>query len=71
MGWIGEKIEKLKKLPKSLLVAHIASKFIFGVGLGALLAGYLREYNWRLYGWLLIILSLIVAIPSTYSIFKK
>ena len=70
MGLFSERFEKFKKLPRPLLTAHIFCKFLFGVGLGILLASYL-EYEWKLLGWLLIILSLIIAIPSTYRILKK
>lgn len=61
MAWVAEKFEKFDKLPKPLLVVHISSKLLFGMGFGILLASYLSSINWQLYGWLLIILSLIIA----------
>ena len=62
MGWAKEKIEKFDRLPKPLLIIHIFSKLVFGMGLGILLASYFSGLNWQLYGWLLIILSLIIAV---------
>ena len=61
MGYATEKFEKFNKLPKPLLIVHIFSKPIFGMGFGILLASYLPDFNWQLYGWLLVILSLIIA----------
>jgi len=61
MGWVAKKFEKFDKLPRPLLVVHVFSKVVFGLGFGALLASYLPGLNWRLYGWLLILLSLIIA----------
>ena len=61
MGWAAEKFENFDRLPRSLLVVHIFSKLLFGMGLGILLASYFSGLNWHLYGWLLIILSLIIA----------
>ena len=61
MGWAAEKFEKFDRLPRPLLVVHIFSKLLFGMGLGILLASYFSGLNWHLYGWLLIILSLIIA----------
>ena len=61
MGWAAEKFENFDRLPRPLLVVHIFSKLLFGMGLGILLASYLSGLNWQLYGWLLIILSLIIA----------
>jgi hypothetical protein len=71
MSWFAEKFEKFRKLPTRLLMLHVTSKFLFGVGLGALLASYLKGLDWQICGWSLIILSLIIAIPSTYRILKK
>ena len=61
MGWAAEKFEKFDRLPRPLLIVHIFSKLVFGLGLGILFATYLSDVNWQLYGWLLIILSLIIA----------
>ena len=43
-------IEKWRKLPLSWMAFHIFGKFLFGIGIGALLASYLQEYDWVTYG---------------------
>jgi len=70
MGWYAKKIEKFVRLPKPLLIAHISSKSLFALGLGLLLARYFGD-KCKLWGWLIILFSLIIAIPSTYRILKK
>ncbi len=58
-------VNRFRQLSTTLLYLHITAKFIFGVGLGVLLAGHLRGF-----GWWLIVLSLMVSIPSSYKIFS-
>lgn len=60
MGWIGGKIEKLRGVPNPYFTIHITGKFLFGVGLGMLLAIWLPVWT----GWIFIILALLIAIPS-------
>ncbi|MBA7466999.1 hypothetical protein ES707_02194 [subsurface metagenome] len=60
MGWIGGKIEKLRGVPNPYFTMHITGKFLFGVGLGVLLAIWLPVWT----GWIFIILALLIAIPS-------
>ena len=67
MGWYYEMVEKFRKLPVSLMGMHIVAKFVFAIGLGMLLARYTHEMG----GWLLIIASFVIAIPSTYRMFRK
>jgi len=57
----------------SLSFVRILCRFLllFGIGLGTLLVSHLEHFNWKLYGWLLIILSIIATIPSNYRIMKK
>ena len=66
MGWFTrfrtKNIENLVKLPRPLLVTYIFCKVLFGIGFGFLLASYLQGLNWQLYGWLLIVLSVIITI---------
>lgn len=56
-------IGRFRKLPTSVLALHITAKFVFGVGLGILLAGYLEGF-----GWWLILLAIIMAIPGVYKV---
>ena len=53
------------------MMLHISCKVIFTLGLGALLAVYLKGANWQIIGWVLIIISLVLSIPSAYAILKK
>jgi hypothetical protein len=62
-----------KLLSPSLPGVCILWRFLFWccIGFGALLASYLRGINWQLYGWLLIVLSVIISIPSLRRILKR
>jgi len=64
-------IERFRKMPLPIMALHITSKFVFGLGLGALLTVYFANYDWWALGWLLIALSLIMAIPSVCKVLKK
>jgi len=59
----------MAKLPVPLLAAHMFAKFLFGLGLGILLAGAL-DFNWKLWGVVLMALSVVVSIPSGRRILK-
>ena len=54
--------EAFTRLPAGLMVTHIVAKFVFGVGLGVLIAKYMP--NRALVGWGLIIVAAIIAVPS-------
>ena len=60
MGWIGDKTEKFRRVPAPYFTLHITAKFLFGVGLGLLLATWLPVWT----GWIFIIVALLIAIPS-------
>lgn len=63
MSWFAEKFEKIRRQSFRVIFTLVFAKFLFGVGLGALLAGYFQAYNWILWGWLLIVISLLLHIP--------
>ena len=67
MSWFSNKLEKLRQMSNSYLILLIAAKFLFGVGLGLLLAFWLPVWI----GWIFIIVSLVIAIPSTRFILGK
>ena len=67
MGWIGDKIEKFRRVPNPYFALHIASRFFFGLGLGVLLAIWLPIWT----GWIFIIIALLIAIPSVRIILGK
>ncbi|MBU0683547.1 MAG: hypothetical protein ABIH85_07630 [Candidatus Omnitrophota bacterium] len=59
-------VDKVKELPKVVLVLFIASKFIIGLGLGALLVASLQGIEW----WLILI-GIAMSIPGAYIIWLK
>lgn len=67
MSWFSDKLEKFRQMSNSYLILLVAAKFLFGVGLGLLLAFWLPIW----FGWIFIILSLIIAIPGTKFILEK
>ncbi|MDI6807192.1 MAG: hypothetical protein QMD14_05320 [Candidatus Aenigmarchaeota archaeon] len=72
MGWFAEKFEKFRKQSLRVIFTLIFAKFLFGVGLGVLLASYFQAYDWILCGWLLIVISLLLHIPVIYiTLIKK
>jgi Na+-driven multidrug efflux pump len=71
MSWYGRRFQRFRELPMGLMILHITCKTIFTFGLGALLASYLKGANWQMIGWVLIVVSLVLAIPSSYAILKK
>ena len=67
MGWFGDRMEKLRQVPNPYFATHITGKFLFGVGLGILLAIWLPTWT----GWVFIAVSLLVGIPSARIIMRK
>ena len=64
-------VEKFRKLPISIMILHISGKFLSGVGLGTLIASYLQQYDWQLYGWIVIVIASLTQIPGAYKTLKK
>ena len=60
MSWINDKIGKFRQVPNPYFSMHITAKFLFGVGLGVLLATWQPIWS----GWLFIFVALVIAIPS-------
>lgn len=71
MGWFNKCFEKFKTQGKGVIIAIVFAKFLSGVGLGALLVSYLQGYDWKLFGWSLIIISLIIHLPAVYTTLIK
>ena len=67
MSWIGDKMEKFRGVPNPYFAMHITGKFLFGVGLGVLLAAWLPIWT----GWVFIISALLIAIPSARIVLGK
>ena len=55
MGWI----KRFRELPTPILILHVSARFVFGLGLGVLLARYLMGF-----GWWLIVLAVVMGIPG-------
>jgi len=60
MSWLGDKTEKFRGVPNPYFSMHITGKFLFGVGLGLLLAIWLPVWT----GWVFIVAALLIGIPS-------
>jgi len=67
MGWFGDKMEKFRQVPNPYFAMHITTRFLFGVGLGVLLATWLPVWT----GWVFIILALLIGIPSARIILGR
>ena len=71
MSWFTERLEKFRKQSPGVICVTVFARFVLGLGLGALLVGYLQEYDRQLFGWLLIILAVLLHIPIIYAWYKK
>ena len=69
MGFYGRARDVFKRLPNSLLTAHIVAKFVFGIGIGILLREY-YDFDGTIMGWIVIVIAFVIAIPSTVRIFS-
>ncbi len=67
MSWFNNKVAKLRQVPNPYFSLHITAKFLFGVGLGVLLATWLPVWT----GWLFIIVALGIAMPSARIVLRK
>lgn len=67
MGWYSNKVAKFRQVPDPYFSLYITAKFLFGVGLGVLLATCLPVWT----GWLFIGVALIIAIPSARIVLGK
>ncbi len=60
-------VRRFRTLPVPLLYGHITSKFLGGVALGLLIAGYAGG-DWINPGWVLLAISVVISIPSSKRI---
>ena len=67
MSWLGDKTERFRQVPNPYFSLHITGKFLFGVGLGLLLAIWLPVWT----GWVFIIAALLIAIPSVRIVLRR
>ncbi|MBZ1345404.1 MAG: hypothetical protein KY055_02100 [Candidatus Nealsonbacteria bacterium] len=71
MPWFFGDFEKCVEKNARAVWITMLGKGIGGIGLGILLVSYLPEHNWLLYGWMLILVSLILHIPIIKAVLKK
>jgi len=67
MSWFSSKVEKFRQVPNPYFSLYVTAKFLFGVGLGVLLATWLPVWT----GWLFIGVALVIAIPSARIVLSK
>ena len=67
MNWISEKLNRFRLLPTPLLTTVVAAKFLFGFGLGAVLARRTRA-NWTVIGAIAMALATAMALPIARQI---
>lgn len=67
MSWLSDKTQKFRQVPNPYFSMHITGKFLFGVGLGLLLATWLPIWA----GWIFIVAALLVAIPSARIVLRR
>ncbi len=67
MSWFGDKTTKFRQVSNPYFSMHITGKFLFGVGLGVLLASWLPAWT----GWIFIIVAVVIAIPSARIVLRK
>ena len=63
-------IERFRSLPAPLLMLHVFAKFLGGVGIGMLIAGY-GGGDWTRTGWWVLAASFLIALPSARRIVGK
>jgi len=59
-------VDTVKSLPNPILVLFIASKFVIGLGVGALLSGWFFGKE----GWMILI-GIVMTVPGAYVIWFK
>lgn len=67
MSWINDKVDKFRQVPNPYFFLHITGRFLFGVGLGLLLATWLPIWT----GWIFVIVALVISVPSARIVLRK
>ena len=71
MSWFGKKIDKIREQKKAIFCAWMIAKFLFGLGLGMLLASYFINHNWIKAGWFVVALGIVFSLPVIKNLTKK
>lgn len=70
MSWVSKRIENLAKGGAGILISWASAKFFGGVAIGIFLAGGIGNFNWKLWGWLFVIVAVLASIPSLVAMSK-
>ena len=65
-----EMICRFRELPTPLLVTGVLSRFVFGFGLGAVLAGS-KKSNWKTIGGVTMGAGLVMVLPAAMKVWAK
>lgn len=71
MNWLDQLICRFRKLPTPLLVTAVLSRFVFGLGLGAIIAGSAKKANWKLIGSVIMGVGATLVAPAAVAVWKK
>lgn len=66
-----KRIEKMKKLEKPVLRMYALGKFLVILGAGALIASYLKDYDWKFWGLVLVVIGVLIKIPGFLKLNQK
>ena len=67
MGWIGDKVEKLKNLSNPFALLYVTAKVIGGMAIGILLATWIDTWTW----WVFMVIAWVIAIPVIWKVFGR
>jgi hypothetical protein len=70
MTWFDQVICRFRRLPQPLLLLAVFSRFVFGIGVGALLAASIKG-NWKRIGWILMALGTAMVIPAGRELWRE
>ena len=62
---------KFRRLPTPLLVMAVLSRFVFGLGVGELLAVSMRRVNWKLVGGVTLGVGLALVVPAGVKVWRE
>lgn len=64
-------LKRYKELPLGILLLHIFGKTLGGFGIGVLLVVYVKSDEWVTWGWVAIVVSILVQLPALIKIVSK
>ncbi len=61
----------IQKLKPNQIFWVLFAKGVGGVAIGFLIAGYFSNVDWVTYGWVLLVISLIIGLPMMRKVLSK